>query len=142
MNRIYEALLKFFGKTPLGQRIGAALVGAVLTLSGLSRNPQKTIGEDIGFWLLVGAAVGFAAGVVLLIPRLVLGAVGAFVAAVGAFILLAPMHFADGSPVTPLHQALKFAVGAGLAAGGLFLVVRMLRKGPPKSEDGKAGTPD
>lgn len=142
MNRIYEALLKFFGKTPLGQLAGATLVGAVLALSGLSRNPQKTIGEDIGFWLLVGAAIGFSAGVVLLIPRLVLGAVGAFVAVLGAFILLAPMHFASGRPVTALHLAVKTAVGAGLTVGGLILVVRMLRKRPPKSEDGNDGTPD
>ncbi len=111
-----------------GQRIGAALVGAALTLSGLSRDPQKSLAEDIGFWLLVGAAVGFAAGVVLLIPRLVLGVLGAFLAALGLFVILAPMHFSDGSPVTGGHLAAKGAVGASLVVAGALLVARMVRR--------------
>jgi len=127
MHKIYEALVKFFGKTPLGQLASATLVGAALALSGLSRDQQKPVAEDIGFWLLAGAAIGFAAGVVLLIPRVILGVTGAFIGVLGLFVTFAPMHFTDGSPVTWVHQSLKLAVGLGLTAGGTVLLIRMVR---------------
>ena len=69
--------------------------------------------------------MGFSAGLLLVNPKLVFGAI---VLPLGLFVTVAPLSFADGRPVPlPAHLA-KYGMGIALFLLGTWLVVSGLRR--------------